>query len=234
MKTAVITGGTKGMGKAMVEKFAKEGFSIFTCSRNKSELDALYKDLHHHYPHQTFHCLQADLSVKEEAQAFGKFVNEHGKIDVLINNTGYFIPGQIQNEDDGVLESMLNTNLSSAYHVTRALLPNMIKAKSGHIFTICSTASITAYTNGGSYCISKFALLGFNRVLREELKDKGIRVTSVLPGATKTASWDGTDLPDERFMKAQDVADAVWGVYSLSEQTVVEEILIRPQLGDIE
>lgn len=233
MKTAVITGGTKGIGRALVEKFAKEGFSIFTCARKKSELDSLYKDLHQHYPHQTFHCLQSDLSIKEEAIGFGKFVAEHGNIDILINNTGYFLPGQIQNEADGVLESMLSTNVNSAYHVTRAILPVLLKQKNSHIFNICSTASITAYINGGSYCISKYALLGFSKVLREELKDKGIRVTSVLPGATFTASWEGTELPSERFIKPEDVADTIWGVYSISKQTVVEEILLRPQLGDL-
>jgi short-subunit dehydrogenase len=69
--------------------------------------------------------------------------------------------------------------------------------------------------------------------LREEMKELGIRVTAVLPGATKTASWDGVDLPDERFMKAEDVAEAIFAAYSLSKNSVVEEILIRPQLGDI-
>jgi NADP-dependent 3-hydroxy acid dehydrogenase YdfG len=151
----------------------------------------------------------------------------------LVNNTGYFLPGQIQNEADGTIESMINTNVYSAYHLTRAILPSFIKQNDGHIFNICSTASITAYTNGGSYCISKFALLGFSKVLRAELLNTQIRVTSVLPGATLTASWDGTELPAERFIKAEDIAEAVFGAYSLSKQTVVEEILIRPQQGDL-
>jgi len=93
--------------------------------------------------------------------------------------------------------------------------------------------SIKAYPNGGSYAISKFALLGFSKVLREELKPAGIRVTAILPGATKTASWEGTDLPDSRFMKPEDVAEAVFSAWSLSPHSVVEELLIRPQLGDI-
>ena len=76
-------------------------------------------------------------------------------------------------------------------------------------------------------------MLGFSKCLREELKEFGIRVTAVIPGATKTASWDGVDLPDERFIKVEDVADAIYAAYSLSERSVVEEIIIRPQLGDI-
>jgi hypothetical protein len=98
---------------------------------------------------------------------------------------------------------------------------------------MCSIASIKAYPNGGSYAISKFALLGLSKVLREELKPFGIKVTAILPGATKTASWDGVDLPDDRFMMAEDIAETVFAAYSLSSRSVVEEILIRPQLGDI-
>jgi NADP-dependent 3-hydroxy acid dehydrogenase YdfG len=72
-----------------------------------------------------------------------------------------------------------------------------------------------------------------SRVLREELKPHNVKVTAILPGATLTASWEGTDLPEDRFMKAEDIADSVWMAYSLSNSAVVEEILIRPQLGDI-
>jgi short-subunit dehydrogenase len=109
----------------------------------------------------------------------------------------------------------------------------MISRRKGHIFMMCSTASITPYTNGGSYCISKFALLGMSRVLREELKPHSVKVTALLPGATLTNSWAGTDLPEDRFLKAEDVANSAWAAYALSASAVIEEILIRPQLGDI-
>jgi short-subunit dehydrogenase len=109
----------------------------------------------------------------------------------------------------------------------------MIAAKDGYIFNMCSIASIMAYPNGGSYSISKFALLGMTKVLREELKPHGIRVTAIMPGATLTASWEGVDLPAERFMKPEDVAETIYTAYALSKQSVVEEILIRPQLGDL-
>ena len=98
---------------------------------------------------------------------------------------------------------------------------------------MCSIASIKAYPNGASYAMTKFALLGFSKVLREELKQHGIRVTAVMPGATLTDSWAGVDLPKDRFMTAEDVADIVYGTYALSPRSVVEEIIIRPQLGDI-
>ena len=89
------------------------------------------------------------------------------------------------------------------------------------------------YANGGSYSISKYAQLGMTKVLREEMKQHGIRVTAVLPGATLTASWEGVDLPESRFIKSEDVADSVFAAYRLSKNSVIEEILIRPQEGDI-
>jgi short-subunit dehydrogenase len=233
-KVIVVTGGTKGIGRAIVEHFANEGFHIFTCSRKPDNVEELVKHIHNSYPNAQISAITADLSVKTEVQRFVAFVNSQvQRVEVLVNNTGVFLPGQIHNEADGVLESQIETNLYSAYHLTRGLLGTMLPFQKGHIFTICSTASITPYVNGGSYCISKFALYGMTKVLREEMKPKGIRVTAILPGATLTDSWAGVDLPPERFMKPEDVALAVWGAYQMSEQTVVEEILVRPQLGDI-
>ena len=125
---------------------------------------------------------------------------------------------------------MIETNLYSAYHLTRALLPKVLQSQNGHIFNMCSIASIMPY---GAYAVSKHAMLGFSKVLREEVKEEGIRVTAIMPGATYTASWEGTDLPKNRFMKAEDIAQSVFDIYQLSDCTVVEEIILRPQLGDI-
>lgn len=229
-KSVVISGGSQGIGKALVKKFLNEGFKVYTCARKKAGLDQLIEECQS----DLLKTFVADLSNKNEVMDFADWILTHEKsIDVLINNTGVFLPGQIQNEEDGVIEKQINTNLYSAYHLTRKLLPQFIENKSGYIFTICSTASITAYTHGGSYCISKFALLGFTKVLREELKNSRVRVSAVLPGATLTASWDGVDLPKERFIPAEDIASTIFGAYQLSPSTVIEEILIRPQLGDI-
>jgi short-subunit dehydrogenase len=109
----------------------------------------------------------------------------------------------------------------------------MLQRKEGHIFNISSIAGITAYNNGGSYSITKHAMQGFSKCLREEMKPFGIKVTTILPGATLTASWAGVNLPPERFIKSEDVAEMIFSCYQLSPSAVVEELLIRPQLGDI-
>jgi short-subunit dehydrogenase len=143
------------------------------------------------------------------------------------------VPGKLQNEPSGQLEAQLNVNLFSAYHLTRALLPSMIAAKSGHIFNICSIASLHAYENGGAYSISKFALLGFSKNLRLELKDQGVKVTAVCPGAVYTNSWSGSGVDPKRIMESSDIAKMIYAASQLSPQTVVEDIVMRPQLGDL-
>lgn len=232
-KLIVVTGGTKGIGRAIIEKFAAHGFDVATCARHEHDLQQLSTVLEQRYGVNVF-IKSADMAVKDDVKKFTDFVVSLNRpIDVLVNNAGYFIPGEIATEPDGTLESMINANLYSAYHTTRGLVHGMCERKNGYIFNMCSIASIKAYPNGGSYAISKFALLGFSKCLREELKNFNIRVTAIMPGATLTASWEGVNLPEERFMSVEDVADTVYGAYSLSGRSVVEEIIIRPQLGDL-
>jgi short-subunit dehydrogenase len=232
-KLIVVTGGTRGIGRAVVEKFASEGFDVATCSRTKKDLDDLKREIEKVLSVQVY-IYVADMSKKDDVKSFCSHVSAlHRPVDVLVNNAGYFLPGEITTEVEGTLESMINANLYSAYYTTRGLIDAMKAKKAGYIFNLCSVASIQAYPNGGSYAISKFALLGFSKNLREELKPFGIRVSAVMPGATFTSSWEGVDLPEKRFISVDDVADTIYAAYKLSGRSVIEEILIRPQLGDI-
>lgn len=232
-KTILVTGGTKGIGRAVLEKFAQEGFDVMTCARNQQELLAFKENFVKKFPEINVLTIQADLSIKSDLDRFALAVKEFAIPDVLVNNTGVFLPGTIHDEPVGNFELMMQTNLYSAYYLTRALVKEMINRKSGHIFSMGSIAGLTAYPHGGSYAVSKWAMLGMTKCLREELKPHQIKVTSILAGATYTSSWEGVDLPIERFMPAEDVAESVWAAYNLSSRTVVEEIVIRPQLGDI-
>jgi short-subunit dehydrogenase len=232
-KSILVTGGTKGIGRAIIERFAAEGFDIFTCARNEKELAELKAELEKKYPENKVVAITADLSKKEDVIRFSDAVKEISIPDVLVNNTGVFLPGSLYNEPEGNFELMMHTNLFSAYYMTRAFAQEMIDRKSGHIFSMGSIAGLTAYPNGGSYAVSKWAMLGMTKSFREEMKPYQIKVTSILAGATFTDSWAGAGIPEERFMKATDVAESVWGAYNLSPQAVVEEIIVRPQLGDI-
>lgn len=232
MKSAIITGGTQGIGKATALKLAQCGYTVAVCSRSEANLKSMEEELEQFGEgHLVLAC---DMRDKDEISAFAEIVQrQFGAIDVLVNNVGTYIPGTIAEEDDGVLELMLDVNLKSGYYLTRALLPNMKKEKRGTIINICSTASKVAYVNGGSYCISKFAQLGMTKVLREELKPHNIAVTAILPGATLTASWDGVDLPPERFIQASQIAEVVYQTIQLAPGAVIEEITVRPMDGDI-
>lgn len=234
MPNAIVTGGTQGIGKATVEKLLSEGFTVATCARNKEDLNNLKVQWADQYPDSKLITIKTDLSKKEEVLAFAEDIKRSFEtIDILVNNAGIYYPGNICDEPDGSLEQMLSTNLLSVYHLTRALLPQLKAQRSGYIFNICSVASLKAYPGGGSYSISKYALLGFSENLREELKADNIKVVSVCPGATNSRSWEGSGIDPERIMDPTDVSEMIWATYTLSSKANVDMLVMRPQLGDL-
>lgn len=223
-----ISGASKGIGLATARRFLAGGDQVAISASSQASLAAAQAEL------PALKVFQADMSRKEEVLRLSEWLKaEFGPLDILVNNVGRFLPGQIYAESDETFEQTMYTNVFSNYYLTKRVLPAMMERKAGTIFNICSTASITAYPNGGSYCISKFALLGFSKELREELKPYNIRVVSVLPGATYTASWEGSGMDEARLMPAEDIATVIWETAGLSPRTVVEEVLLRPQLGDL-
>ena len=229
----VITGASQGIGYSIAETFAHAGYTLLICSKTELRLQAATVQLKTKYPNAPIHSKVADLSTLEGCQAFGQWCLGFGIPSILINNAGFFLPGNIMDEEEGQLETQIAANLYSAYYTTRVLLPAMIQKGNGHIFNICSIASLQAYPHGGSYSISKFALDGFSKNLRLELKDKGIKVTGVYPGATYTNSWAGSGVSTSRIMEAEDIAKMIYAAAHLSPQAVVEDIVMRPQLGDL-
>ncbi len=235
----IITGASRGIGKAIAEVFASHGHTLYLCSKNEVALNKTVEELLNKYPGTRIKAKARDLSRKEEVENFGQWLLDNGMaIDVLVNNAGNFLPGSVYNEEAGALEEMIAVNVYSAYHLTRKLLPTMMKqsvaaGSRGHIFNMCSIASLSAYPNGGSYSISKFALNGFSQNLREEMKAHHIKVTAVFPGAVMTDSWGDYDNTSNRIMEANDIAKIIYAAAQLSPQACVEEILIRPQLGDL-
>jgi len=229
----IITGASKGIGKAIAEIFAADGHSLFLCSRSEVVLYKTLEELTTRFPAATIKAKSFDLSKKEEAIGFGAWCLGFGVPDIIINNAGAFEPGSIYNEIEGLLEEQLAINLFSAYHFTRAVLPKMMEAKQGHIFNICSIAALKAYANGGAYSISKYAMHGFSKNLREEMKPHNIKVTSVFPGAVLTDSWGDFDNSAHRIMEATDIAKMIYAATQLSAGACVEDIIIRPQLGDL-
>ena len=230
----VITGASRGLGFSMAEAFAAEGHDLYLTARSEVKLYNALESLMSRFPDQIIKAKPFDLASPQGAKDFGNWILKFGvEPDILINNAGSFEPGNIIDEPEGQLENMLNINLLSAYHLTRVLLPSMMKRQSGHIFNISSIAALQAYPNGGSYSISKYALSGFSKNLRDELKPHPIKVTCIYSGAVYTDSWAGSGVKPGRIMKPADIADTVVQISKLSPQAVVEELIIRPLAGDL-
>jgi short-subunit dehydrogenase len=231
--TAVVTGASKGIGFAVAKRLAEAGFELFIVGRDNDRLlEAKSQLLLAGSP--MVHTFAGDLSQSEVAiRCTANICETWSSLTVLVNNAGVFLPGPMMEEEEGQFEKMMTTNMNSAYHTTRGLWSLLKKSQRAHVFNMCSIASITAYAAGGSYSVSKFALLGFSKSLRLEGLPHNIRVTAILPGATLTDSWAGVDLPPSRFMKPEDVAEVLFSAFSSNQNTVMEEVVIRPILGDI-
>lgn len=224
---AIITGATKGIGKAIAVRLAEHGYNLAICSRNAEDL-AYFADALK-YTGARIITRQADCSVKEEVYGFCEVVKkEMGAVDVLVNNAGTYLPGSLLDESDDVLQRQLDLNLNAAYYLSKYIGKMMCERHSGHIFNICSIASKAAVENAGSYSVTKSALLSLNDVLRAELSKFNVKVTAILPGSTLTSSWEGTEIPAERFVQPEDIASTVYAILNLSKGVNVDEIVLKP------
>ncbi|MBN8587835.1 MAG: SDR family oxidoreductase [Rhodothermia bacterium] len=233
MPVITITGASQGLGEAIAYEFAQEPASkLALLARNEANLKRV-ADVCRDMGAEA-RVVACDVRSEVEVQRAASLVeNCWGTSDVVVNNAGLFMPGPLLETNSSDFEQQILVNLTSAFWVTKAFLPAMIAAKSGHLFFMASIASLKAYPGGGAYTAAKHGLLGLARSFREETKPFGIRVTTLMPGATFTPSWEGVGLPEERFMRPQDLAKTIREIWHLSERSVVEEIVLRPQLGDL-
>lgn len=234
----LITGASQGIGAAIAKVFAKEvrGVRLALVARSEKNLKKMAnvcaklagggaKAV------EVFVC---DVSEEAAVAMLAAAVRERfGVVDVLINNAGVFAGAAFAETKVAEFDRIVAANLRSAFLVTQAFLPAMLKRKNGDIFFMSSIAGLEAYPNGAAYCAAKFGVTGLAKVLRAETKLAGVRVCCVHPGATWSPSWNGSGVEAERIMPAADVARAFLEVYRLSRNTVVEEIVLRPQLGDL-
>lgn len=224
---AVITGASKGIGKAIALKLAQNGYNLAICARNESELQAFAGEL------QAFDvrviAAVVDCSKKNEVISFfNRVKTEMQTINVLVNNVGTFVPGNILDEADEVFENQQQLNTNVAYYLSKNIGKMMREAKSGHIFNMCSIASVQVIEGAGSYTVTKTALLSLNNVLRKELAEYNVKVTAILPGSTLTASWEGTTIPVETFVQPEDVANSLYSILNLSSGVNVDELILTP------
>ncbi len=224
---AVITGATKGIGKAIAIKLASEGFNLSVCARTENDLTELKKELES--TGVKVFAFVADCSKKEEVLAFiENTLGTFATIDVLVNNVGVFLTGNLLDEDDESFELQEQLNLNATYYFAKYFGKIMRNKRSGHIFNICSIASVEIIENAGAYTVTKTAMLSLNNVLRKELSSHNVKVTAILPGSTLTASWIGTQINPERFVQPTDIANSLYSILKLSDGVNVDEIVMTP------
>ena len=234
MTNALITGATRGMGRAIAVAFAKQNFNLAVCARNADDLEALRHELQQVNPAVKICAVVTNISKKNEVLAFaGRAEQELGFINLIVNNAGLYHPSTMLDDDEETFDRMVNTNLMPAYTLYRYFGKTMMAARQGHIFNICSSASVIPVVEAGTYSVTKYALLGLNKVMRLEMQQYGVKVTAVIPGSTLTSSWQGTTIPAERFILPDDIASASVNTYGMSAGANVDEITLMPAFGQL-
>jgi NAD(P)-dependent dehydrogenase (short-subunit alcohol dehydrogenase family) len=185
-KRVVISGGSKGLGKALAERFAREGATIALCARHEGALNTVVKELRE--IDATIISRTCDIANPDEVKEFASAVlGEFDSVDVLINNASAILPLKTIAEYSGrEWEEVVRININGLFNFTHAFLPNMMKNKSGAIINVSSSVGRAMRARWGAYAVSKYALEGFTQLLAEELRPYNISVNSVNPGAMAT------------------------------------------------
>lgn len=211
----LITGGSRGIGRAIALRFAREGAKVAIASRTSSELDEVVTEI----DAAGGDGLAAQMDLKEigsvEAAVWRAIDHFGGRIDVLVNNAGIFDVAPIEKTSVEMFRTMLEVNLTGAFLVTIEALDALRDSPRGHIFNIASSAAQQGFAGSTAYCASKYGLRGFGDALREDLRAGGIRVSTVYPGATDTTIFDGVagDWDRGSMNQPEDVAEVVYAAY---------------------
>ena len=234
MKNALITAATKGIGRAITIALAKEGINVAVCARGEKDLADLKAELNAINPNIKIFTAATDVSVKAEILKFAAAAEKQlGAINIIVNNAGIYEPFSILDDGEDTFQKSINTNLAPAYELYRYFGKKMIAAGEGHIFNICSVASLNPVVEAGTYSVTKFALFGLTKVMRLELQAHNVKVTAVIPGSTLTSSWDGVAVDKNVMVLPEDIASAVVNIYKLSPGANVDEIVIKPVNGQV-
>jgi short-subunit dehydrogenase len=234
MKNALITAATKGIGRAIAIALAKEGINVAVCARGEKDLADLETELNSVNPNIKIFTAATDVSIKAQILKFAADAEkELGAINIIVNNAGIYEPYSILDDGEDVFQKSINTNLAPAYELYRYFGKKMIAAGEGHIFNICSVASLNPVVGAGTYSVTKFALLGLTKVMRLELQAHNVKVTAVIPGSTLTSSWDGVEVDKNVMVMPEDIASSLINIYKMSPGANVDEIIIKPVNGQV-
>ena len=227
-KVVWVTGSSKGIGRAIAQKFSEHDCHLVLTARSEEELHATAVGM------SKVLILPGDVTQKSDVETIAsKIIEKLQRIDILVNNAGTAIFKKIIDLEEDEWDKMMTSNAKSAFLCTKTVLPHMIAANNGHIVNIISVAAEKPYFKSGAYGAAKAAMLAFSDVTRLENRKYGIAVTSVLPGATDTDIWGSADVDRSKMMQPQDIATAIVNCCALPKAAVVEMLRLRPQGGDL-
>jgi short-subunit dehydrogenase len=230
---SLITGGSRGIGYAIADAMANRGHNLLLVARDANRLLEAKKTItqRNKVDVSTF---VADLGTEADVERLADHCIASKCVpDFLVLNAGIFLEGGLINSEPDAYRRTLDVNLHSIYYLVRRLAPHMKAKAKPRIVLIASTAAYEAYPVGALYGVAKWALRGYAINLRKELMSEGIGVTLVAPGGTLTDLWAGETLPPKRLLEPRDIGVLVAALSDLSEQAVVEELIVRPMLGDM-
>jgi short-subunit dehydrogenase len=235
-----ITGASRGIGAALAHAFAREGCRLALSARNAAMLEQAVQSIQSQHPVRhldTIKPFACDVTDAAIVQGTAKAIAQHFGTppDIVVNNAGIGVFAPFEQTSLYDFEQAMNTNVRGMFLCTQAVLPAMMERKRGYIININSIAAIKTFSGGSVYAASKAAMLALSRGIREETRSLGIKVLDVLPGATETAIWNADARTEfgHRMMRAEDVAEAVVSLLKLHPRLMPEEIVVRPQLGDL-
>lgn len=231
-KVAVLTGAARGIGRAIAIELLESGFFTALCSKTPQSVDSLEAEISSFTG--SFIISSVDISVEDEIERFiSSVAKEKGRIDVLINNAGIVYTGSVEETGTEQWDEMMAVNARGIFLMVKHSLP--LIPRGGHIVNIGSNASKKGFPGWAAYCASKFAVLGFTNSLREEVRDRGIKVSAVLPGPTKTDIWESLagEWDSEKMMSPEVTAKTVLSVINQPPGANIDEIDIVPSTGSL-
>lgn len=229
-----ITGASTGIGRELAKVLAKSGNIVVVTARRKSRLTSLVNEIK--FAGNKASAFVCNVTSERSVQITTKRIREkYGRIDCLINNAGVTVFKSLQETKVYDYDYVLNTNLRGAFLCIKAVLPEMMRRKKGHIINILSVAASKPFVNSAVYSASKSGLLAMANCLREEVRRFNIKVTNILPGATETPMWDSKARQKyhRRMMTPKELAITIASVIDTPKKVHLEEVVIRPLKGDL-
>ena len=229
MKTAIISGASRGIGKAIANTLAEAGMHVVLLARSYKDLQDVVQGI----TARGFRASAFELDILNENNlkiALETVINQGHTIDVLVNNAGVGKFKSITNTSTQEWDEVMDTNVKGTFLLTQAILPYMQAQKSGHIITIASDVARRTFANGALYCASKYAQDAFTLALRQEVHAYNIKVSTVYPGLTDTYFNNQTPSLEINYdkLQANDIAEAVKYIYNAPAHVVVDELVLHP------